>query len=145
MTPLQQDANDIMEACDRGGSASLLAKLKLRTKCGRDLQEVLVEWATVAELRFKLTNRPVDDAATDAIVAREFSLSQNSLPQARPPHFKAGSCPGARACVKCGRESGDDWRQCEGSCPVPDSPHYDPEALAAKPAACPRPNCGCGG
>jgi hypothetical protein len=27
-------------------------------------------------------------------------------------------------CPKCGAESGDDWSQCEGSCPIPASPHY---------------------
>lgn len=25
---------------------------------------------------------------------------------------------------KCGYESGDTWAQCEGSCPMPMSPHY---------------------
>jgi hypothetical protein len=29
-------------------------------------------------------------------------------------------------CPKCGARSGDDWRQCEGRCPLPMSPHYDP-------------------
>jgi hypothetical protein len=27
-------------------------------------------------------------------------------------------------CPKCGAESGDDWSQCERSCPMPMSPHY---------------------
>jgi hypothetical protein len=27
-------------------------------------------------------------------------------------------------CPKCGAASGDDWRQCEGDCPMPGSPHY---------------------
>lgn len=29
------------------------------------------------------------------------------------------------SCPKCGAESGDAWIQCEGSCPIPFSPHYD--------------------
>jgi hypothetical protein len=28
-------------------------------------------------------------------------------------------------CPKCGRNSGDDWKQCGGRCPMPGSPHYD--------------------
>ena len=27
-------------------------------------------------------------------------------------------------CPKCGAFSGDDWSQCEGSCPMPCSPHF---------------------
>lgn len=27
-------------------------------------------------------------------------------------------------CPKCGAESGDDWSQCRGSCPMSGSPHY---------------------
>lgn len=27
-------------------------------------------------------------------------------------------------CPKCGFNSGDDWSQCEGDCPMPMSPHY---------------------
>jgi len=27
-------------------------------------------------------------------------------------------------CPKCDAESGNDWSQCEGSCPMPGSPHY---------------------
>jgi len=30
----------------------------------------------------------------------------------------------SKKCPKCGNESGDDWRQCRGSCPMPMSPHY---------------------
>lgn len=25
---------------------------------------------------------------------------------------------------KCGKLSGDDWKQCGGECPMPGSPHY---------------------
>lgn len=28
-------------------------------------------------------------------------------------------------CPKCKEVSGDDWRQCEGQCPMTRSPHYD--------------------
>jgi len=28
-------------------------------------------------------------------------------------------------CPKCKWVSGDDWKQCEGKCPMPGSPHYD--------------------
>lgn len=28
-------------------------------------------------------------------------------------------------CPKCNANSGDDWVQCEGKCPLPHSPHYD--------------------
>lgn len=31
-------------------------------------------------------------------------------------------------CPKCRFTSGDDWRQCGGSCPMPGSPHYNPNA-----------------
>ena len=27
-------------------------------------------------------------------------------------------------CPKCGAVSGDDWSQCNGSCPIPGSPHH---------------------
>jgi hypothetical protein len=30
-------------------------------------------------------------------------------------------------CSKCKAISGDDWSQCEGSCPIPMSPHYNAE------------------
>ena len=30
-------------------------------------------------------------------------------------------------CPKCYAKSGDNWGQCRGSCPMPMSPHYDPE------------------
>lgn len=29
-------------------------------------------------------------------------------------------------CRKCGSLSGDDWSQCDGECPVAQSPHYNP-------------------
>lgn len=29
-----------------------------------------------------------------------------------------------KSCPKCGAVSGDAWRQCEGSCPMPGSPHH---------------------
>lgn len=29
-------------------------------------------------------------------------------------------------CPKCDAASGNDWRQCDGACPMPMSPHYDP-------------------
>lgn len=32
-------------------------------------------------------------------------------------------------CPKCERISGDDWRQCAGSCPVKGSPHFKSETL----------------
>lgn len=33
-------------------------------------------------------------------------------------------------CVKCGFESGDDWKQCEGVCPNKQSPFYAPSMAA---------------
>lgn len=27
-------------------------------------------------------------------------------------------------CPKCGQQTGDDWSQCQGACPIPGSPHY---------------------
>ncbi len=30
------------------------------------------------------------------------------------------------SCPKCGNSSGDYWVQCDGQCPIPSSPHYDP-------------------
>lgn len=36
----------------------------------------------------------------------------------------------AMKCSKCGARSGDDWKQCGGSCPMPGSPH-----CAASPPA----------
>lgn len=33
-------------------------------------------------------------------------------------------------CQKCFRQSGDDWRQCGGACPMPQSPHYQPPRRA---------------
>lgn len=46
-------------------------------------------------------------------------------------------------CPKCGAISGDDWKQCKGSCPMPGSPHYDPpepNENVLEGIACP--NCG---
>lgn len=34
----------------------------------------------------------------------------------------------AKKCPKCGFESGDDWAQCSGKCPMPMSPHYENKA-----------------
>ena len=34
-----------------------------------------------------------------------------------------------KTCPKCGFQSGDDWAQCEGSCPMELSPFYDAEWL----------------
>lgn len=34
--------------------------------------------------------------------------------------------PPRQRCPKCKTTSGDDWSQCQGSCPMPMSPHYDP-------------------
>lgn len=31
-------------------------------------------------------------------------------------------------CPKCNFTSGDDWKQCGGSCPMPGSPHFKPDA-----------------
>ena len=35
-------------------------------------------------------------------------------------------CPvhGFLKCIKCGKESGDDWTQCGGDCPKKFSPYY---------------------
>ena len=33
------------------------------------------------------------------------------------------------ACIKCNYQSGDDYRQCYGRCPVEQSPHFDPDCL----------------
>lgn len=33
--------------------------------------------------------------------------------------------PNPVECPKCKYISGDDWRQCEGKCPMPCSPHFD--------------------
>lgn len=35
-------------------------------------------------------------------------------------------------CPKCGARSGNDWSQCNGSCPMVGSPHHDPGASNAK-------------
>jgi len=37
-------------------------------------------------------------------------------------------------CPKCLMYSGDDWRQCGGSCPMPMSPHYAGPAVIPEPA-----------
>lgn len=34
---------------------------------------------------------------------------------------------GTLHCPKCGAESGDNWGQCEGVCPMPMSPHFSQE------------------
>lgn len=40
----------------------------------------------------------------------------------------------ARAqCPKCLFTSGDDWRQCNGSCPMPGSPHYEAPVKVLEP------------
>ena len=36
-------------------------------------------------------------------------------------------------CPKCGCNSGDDWSQCRGSCPIPSSPHYKPVPAEQQP------------
>lgn len=33
--------------------------------------------------------------------------------------------PDRQQCPKCKYWSGDDWKQCNGVCPMPGSPHYD--------------------
>jgi len=32
-------------------------------------------------------------------------------------------------CPKCNKHSGDDWKQCGGSCPMPGSPHFQEEVV----------------
>ena len=32
-------------------------------------------------------------------------------------------------CIKCGAQSGDDWSQCGGKCPIEQSPHFDQGVL----------------
>ena len=39
-----------------------------------------------------------------------------------------------RRCPKCNAVSGDDWSQCEGSCPMEMSPHYDANLVVEAPA-----------
>jgi hypothetical protein len=36
-------------------------------------------------------------------------------------------------CPKCKYWSGDDWKQCQGACPVEGSPHYRPDAMKLPP------------
>lgn len=43
---------------------------------------------------------------------------------------QSGRSAAVITCPKCHRTSGDDWRQCEGACPIPGSPHYKPELKA---------------
>lgn len=38
-------------------------------------------------------------------------------------------------CPNCLAQSGDDWTQCRGKCPMPQSPHYD-ELTALNVQAC---------
>ena len=33
------------------------------------------------------------------------------------------------SCIKCGAQSGDDWSQCGGKCPIEQSPHFDQGVL----------------
>lgn len=40
----------------------------------------------------------------------------------KQPEAREGEAP--VACPKCGMLSGDDWKQCGGSCPMPGSPHH---------------------
>lgn len=35
-------------------------------------------------------------------------------------------------CPKCHTQSGNDWSQCAGSCPVERSPHFDPNAIGRR-------------
>lgn len=40
-------------------------------------------------------------------------------------------------CTKCGATSGNDWKQCGDSCPLPDSPHYKaPADVELLPCPC---------
>jgi hypothetical protein len=59
-------------------------------------------------------------------------LNPNDLLASPPPEECRGLKPvedGYYECLKCGHRSGDSWAQCEGSCPVEQSPHYDPACL----------------
>jgi len=38
-----------------------------------------------------------------------------------------------KKCAKCGLSSGNDWKQCEGSCPVPCSPHFNEKEASKWP------------
>jgi hypothetical protein len=51
-------------------------------------------------------------------------------------HARVKAVPGAKQCPKCGVQSGDDWRQCEGQCPMPGSPHYNENCARAFEDAC---------
>ena len=45
-----------------------------------------------------------------------------------------GALPVPSECPKCHADSGDDWRQCKGACPMPMSPHYTAAVRAAEEA-----------
>lgn len=56
------------------------------------------------------------------------------MSEVRIQHVRLGS--GYRpknptVCPKCGYISGDDWRQCRGSCPMEQSPHFKPRPSPA--------------
>jgi len=51
-------------------------------------------------------------------------------------HARVKAIPGAKQCPKCGVQSGDDWHQCEGQCPMPGSPHYNAGCVRAFEDAC---------
>jgi hypothetical protein len=53
------------------------------------------------------------------------SPAAQALSAAAPAGLERGT---VMTCPKCGAESGDSWLQCEGSCPMPMSPHFDPNA-----------------
>lgn len=45
----------------------------------------------------------------------------------------ASSVGAEKTCPKCGTATGNDWLQCEGSCPMPQSPHFAPLAASTTP------------
>lgn len=67
--------------------------------------------------------RAIDATGRREVLHPVFAIKPDRLPIKHP----TGGCP------KCGASSGDSWAQCEGSCPMPMSPHYNIAAASEYP------------
>lgn len=61
-------------------------------------------------------------APLDTRTSRELIAERDT--KAPEPGPSAYLRPKAERCPKCRAFSGDDWKQCNGACPMPGSPHY---------------------
>jgi len=91
---------------------------RLRSPTPSDSVAVSREWLDNIRGLLAMAECPATAAEIDRL------LEVANLRGLRGPLVTPPPAPADVTCPKCGEETGDDWSQCLGSCPMPMSPHY---------------------